>query len=152
MTLVAGLRYVLGRIICVTGVWNVADQVILGVGVPMFWPDWKDQKMRQHQNHFQTSGSSPPRSREGSLYDFQRYMSLKLQFKMLGQLQARGCLFDFCLVVGNQERRVQYKTWVRKEYLGKGGMIQRTSRPLGNGVKKGFTCYSMCKLSIGLVI
>ena len=39
----------------------------VSVGVPMFWPDWQDQKMRQHQNHFQTSGSSPPGSKEGSL-------------------------------------------------------------------------------------
>ena len=35
-------------------------------------------------NHFQTSGSSPPGSREGSLYDWKKYMSLKLNVKMLG--------------------------------------------------------------------
>ena len=37
------------------------------VGVPMFWPDWQDQKMRQHQNRFGALGSSPPRPGEGSL-------------------------------------------------------------------------------------
>ena len=37
------------------------------VGVPMFWPDWQDQKMRQHQNHFGARGSSPPGPGEGSL-------------------------------------------------------------------------------------
>ena len=37
------------------------------VGVPMFWPDWQDQKMRQHQNHFGALGSSPPGPGEGSL-------------------------------------------------------------------------------------
>ena len=37
------------------------------VGVPMFWLDWQDQNMRQHQNHFWALGSSPPRPGEGSL-------------------------------------------------------------------------------------
>ena len=37
------------------------------VGVPMFWLDWQDQKMRQHHNHFGALGSSPPGPGEGSL-------------------------------------------------------------------------------------
>ena len=37
------------------------------VGVAVFWPDWKDQKMRQHHNHFGALGSSPPGPGEGSL-------------------------------------------------------------------------------------
>ena len=37
------------------------------VGVHMFWPDWQDQKMRQHQNDFGALGSSPPGPGERSL-------------------------------------------------------------------------------------
>ena len=37
------------------------------VGVPMFWYIWQYQKMRQHQNHFEALGSSPPGPGEGSL-------------------------------------------------------------------------------------
>ena len=71
--------------------------VIDGVGVPMFWPDWQEQKMRQHQNHFQTSGSSPPRSREGSLCMSKGFMSMRLKcydFRLVIKLGV--CLFD-CL-------------------------------------------------------
>ena len=46
------------------------------VGVPMFWPDWQDQKMRQHQNHFRALGSSPPRLGEGSIQIEQRMVYL----------------------------------------------------------------------------
>ena len=35
---------------------------------------------------------------------------------ILGQLQAQGCLFDCLgLVVGNQEKKVQYETGMSKE-------------------------------------
>ena len=57
----------------------IHDSNFYTVGVPMFWPDWQAQKMRQHQNHFQTSGSSPLGSREGSLYDMLKVMSLKVK-------------------------------------------------------------------------
>ena len=39
-----------------------------GVGVPVFWPDWQDQKTRQHHNHFGILGSSRLGSGEGSLH------------------------------------------------------------------------------------
>ena len=50
--------------------------VVFPVGVPMFWPDWQDQKMRQHQNHFGALGSSPPGPGEGSLQIEQRMIYL----------------------------------------------------------------------------
>ena len=37
------------------------------VGVPMFWLDWQDQKMRQHHYHFGALGSSLAGPGEGSL-------------------------------------------------------------------------------------
>ena len=87
-----------------------------GVGVPMFWPDWQDQKMRQHQNHIQTSGSSPPGSREGSLYMGKGCMYLKLcVWDVRLVIGTRFVCLIFCLVVGNQKGRVQYKTRMRKK-------------------------------------
>ena len=41
-------------------------------------------KYETTSNHFQTLGSSPPVSKEGSLYDCQRSMSLKLKVKVFG--------------------------------------------------------------------
>ena len=67
-------------------------------------------------------------------------------------MKLRVCLI-VCLFVGNQERRVQYKTRVSKEDFRKRRDIPgKHSKPLGNGVGKGFTCYSMCRLSVVLVI
>ena len=58
-----------------------------------------------------------------------------------------------CLVVGYQERKVQYKTMMSKEdFRKRKDDFREYSRPLGNGVRKGFTYYSMCRLSVGLVI
>ena len=51
-----------------------------------------------------------------------------------------------CLVVGNQEGRVQYKTRMSKEdFRQRRNDFREHSRPLGNGVMKGFTCYSVFK-------
>ena len=49
----------------------IAQDVQL-VGVPVFWPDWQDQKTGQHHNHFGALGSSPPGLGEGSLHKEQR--------------------------------------------------------------------------------
>ena len=54
------------------------------VGVPMFWQVWQYQKMRQHQNRFQTSGSSPSGSRAGSLYKVNEICIFEFRFKVLG--------------------------------------------------------------------
>ena len=65
----------------------------------------------------------------------------------------RVCLFDLWLVVGNQERRIQYKTKLSKEdFRQRRDNSEKQSRPLGNGVRKGFTLYSIYRLSVGLVI
>ena len=54
------------------------------VGVPMFWPDWQDQKMRQHQTTFRPQDPAllgPERDlsmiAKGKFFEGQR-------FKMLG--------------------------------------------------------------------
>ena len=51
------------------------------VGVPMFWQVWLYQKIRQHQNQFGTSLSSPPGSTEGSLYKGKDICIFEAQFK-----------------------------------------------------------------------
>ena len=40
-------------------------------------------------------------------------------------------MFDFCVDVGNQERRVQYKTRLYKRILDKGEITQRTFETIG---------------------
>ena len=56
-------------------------------------------------NHFQTSGSSPLGSREGSLYISKGFMSLKLKFSNVRLVIGTRfvCLIVYVLVVGNQE-------------------------------------------------
>ena len=62
--------------ICIHWLCKYDETKVDSVGVPMFWPDWQDQKMRQHQNHFWALGSSPPGPREGSLQIEQRMIYL----------------------------------------------------------------------------
>ena len=62
------------------------------VGVPMFWPDWQDQKMRQHQNRFGALGSSPPRPEEGSLRRTKNDISLKLKRDVRLGMKRKGGL------------------------------------------------------------
>ena len=63
---------------------------------------------------------------------------------------AQGCLFDFlCLVVGNQERKVQYKTRMMTDGIRLRQTPEGMSRPLGNGVKKGFICNQCASFQLG---
>ena len=54
------------------------------VGVPMFWPDWQDQNMRQHQTPFRPWDLALLGPERDLSKICQRYMTLKLNVKMLG--------------------------------------------------------------------
>ena len=67
----------------------------------MFSQVWQYQKMRQHQKHFHTSGSSPPGSREGSLYKGKGINVFGVQFEdirlFIGTRFDFNCLFAWFL-------------------------------------------------------
>ena len=103
------------------------------VGVPMFWQVWLYQKIRQHQNHFGTSRSSPPRSREGSLYKGKDMYVFEVQFQGVRLvIRHKGCCFVlFVWSLGNMKEVFNIRQRVRKEDLGNGEEIQRTLEMIG---------------------
>ena len=50
---------------------------------------------------------------------------------ILGYLYAQGLFVCLCLVVGNQERRVQYKARMSKEEKGRGEVFQGAFKTIG---------------------
>ena len=83
----------------------------------MFWPDWQDQKMRQHQTTFIPQDLALLGLERDLSMICQKYMTLKLSVKMLGYLLGSRFVWLICfgLVAGYQEGRIQCKTRMSKE-------------------------------------
>ena len=57
----------------------IQKREVVGVGVPMFWPDWQDQKMRQHQTTFKPQDLALMGPERDLSMIYQRYITLKLK-------------------------------------------------------------------------